>query len=120
MNDSFNHSGNGTPLDNAGDFVPFSEAARLLVVDDEESLRITTAAIFEKEWRLDPRTAIGSRIELGNLWAQHVHRDLVAATVDVGDRCGLREPAATRHLPGARRLPHAPERRAPARPAVRA
>ena len=30
-------------------FIPVSNEARLLVVDDEESLRITTAAIFEKE-----------------------------------------------------------------------
>ena len=36
-------------MDDQGGLVPFSEAARLLVVDDEESLRITTAAIFEKE-----------------------------------------------------------------------
>jgi signal transduction histidine kinase len=48
MSHSFNQSGNGAPLDDAG-FVAFSQAARLLVVDDEESLRITTAAIFEKE-----------------------------------------------------------------------
>src|SRR5215207_10568068 len=43
------HSGNGAPLNDTGGFVPFSRAARLLVVDDEESLRITTAAILEKE-----------------------------------------------------------------------
>jgi signal transduction histidine kinase len=49
MSQSFNQSGNGAPRDDAGGFVAFSEAARLLVVDDEESLRITTAAIFENE-----------------------------------------------------------------------
>jgi signal transduction histidine kinase len=49
MSQSFNESGNGAPHDETGGFVPFSEAARLLVVDDEESLRITTAAIFENE-----------------------------------------------------------------------
>lgn len=49
MSQSFNQSGNGGPLDDVGGFVPFAEAARLLVVDDEESLRITTAAIFENE-----------------------------------------------------------------------
>src|SRR5215213_7138548 len=49
MSQSFNQSGNGAPLDEAGGFVSFSQAARLLVVDDEESLRITTAAIREKE-----------------------------------------------------------------------
>src|SRR5678810_383092 len=49
MSQSFNESGNGAPRDEAGGFVAFAEAARLLVVDDEESLRITTAAIFENE-----------------------------------------------------------------------
>ncbi len=49
MSQSFNQSGNGKPLDEAGGFVAFADAARLLVVDDEESLRITTAAIFENE-----------------------------------------------------------------------
>ena len=49
MSQSFNQSGNGGPRDGAGVFVPLSQAARLLVVDDEESLRITTAAIFEHE-----------------------------------------------------------------------
>jgi signal transduction histidine kinase len=48
MSQSFNQSGNGAPLDAAG-FVVLADAARLLVVDDEESLRITTAAIFENE-----------------------------------------------------------------------
>src|SRR5919205_3987658 len=48
MSHSFNQSGNGAPF-NEGGFVAFSDAARLLVVDDEESLRITTAAIFENE-----------------------------------------------------------------------
>ena len=49
MSHSFNQSGNGAPFDDPGGFVSFSQAARLLVVDDEESLRITTAAIFERE-----------------------------------------------------------------------
>jgi len=48
MSQSFDHSGNDAPL-NAGAFAPFFKEARLLVVDDEESLRITTAAIFERE-----------------------------------------------------------------------
>src|SRR3982751_283799 len=46
MSHSIDHSGNGSPHDV---FVPVSNEARLLVVDDEESLRITTAAIFENE-----------------------------------------------------------------------
>lgn len=43
MSQPINHSGNGSPQD------VLSNGARLLVVDDEESLRITTAAIFENE-----------------------------------------------------------------------
>ncbi len=46
MSHSIDHSGNGSPQDV---FVPLANEARLLVVDDEESLRITTAAIFENE-----------------------------------------------------------------------
>jgi signal transduction histidine kinase len=49
MSQSFDQSGNDAPLHDAGAFNPFSKEARLLVVDDEESLRITTAAIFERE-----------------------------------------------------------------------
>ena len=50
MNHSVDSQGNGmAPRDDAGAFVPLFSEARLLVVDDEESLRITTAAIFEKE-----------------------------------------------------------------------
>ena len=46
MSHSIDHSGNGSPQDVV---VAVSNEARLLVVDDEESLRITTAAIFENE-----------------------------------------------------------------------
>jgi signal transduction histidine kinase len=49
MSQSFDQSGNDSPLNDAGAFDPFFKEARLLVVDDEESLRITTAAIFERE-----------------------------------------------------------------------
>src|SRR6185369_13575758 len=50
MSQSFNQSGNGgAPSNEAGGFPAFADAARLLVVDDEESLRITTAEIFENE-----------------------------------------------------------------------
>jgi len=49
MSQSFDQSGNNAPLNDTGAFAPFFKEARLLVVDDEESLRITTAAIFEKE-----------------------------------------------------------------------
>src|ERR1700752_2184818 len=49
MSQSLDQSGNDAPLDEPGTFVPLFEEPRLLVVDDEESLRITTAAIFENE-----------------------------------------------------------------------
>jgi signal transduction histidine kinase len=67
MSQSFNQSGNGAPFDDAGGFVPFSQAARLLVVDDEESLRITTAAIFENEGYVVDTAASGDEaIDLMN------------------------------------------------------
>ena len=46
MSQSLDPSENGSTKDKTGVFVPLS---RLLVVDDEESLRITTAAILEQE-----------------------------------------------------------------------
>ena len=49
MSHKFDKHGNGGPLEDPGVFVPILSDARLLVVDDEESLRITTAAIFERE-----------------------------------------------------------------------
>src|SRR5688572_33401128 len=49
MSHTFDKHGNGAHLEDPGVFVPILNDARLLVVDDEESLRITTAAIFEKE-----------------------------------------------------------------------
>ena len=49
MNQQLDRTGNKIPLDDGSTIVPLIIEARLLVVDDEESLRITTAAIFEKE-----------------------------------------------------------------------
>ena len=49
MNHSYHHSGHRAPNEDNGTMSVFPNEARLLVVDDEESLRITTAAIFEKE-----------------------------------------------------------------------
>src|SRR5829696_1709505 len=46
MSNSFNHQ-NGSPANDAGVVFPFIRDGQLLVVDDEESLRITTAAILE-------------------------------------------------------------------------
>ncbi|HEX5888101.1 MAG TPA: response regulator [Pyrinomonadaceae bacterium] len=48
MTSSFDHSGNHRSLKEATG-LPLLNHARLMVVDDEESLRITTAAILEKE-----------------------------------------------------------------------
>ena len=47
MSSSVDHRGNGNP-ETSGVF-PSLDQSRLLVVDDEENLRITTAAILEKE-----------------------------------------------------------------------
>ncbi len=67
MSQSFNQSGNGAPFDEVGGFVPFAQAARLLVVDDEESLRITTAAIFENEgYVVDTASSGDEAIDLMN------------------------------------------------------
>src|SRR4029079_12788158 len=68
MSQTFDQSGNGAPLDDSGNaFVSFSQAARLLVVDDEESLRITTAAIFENEgYIVDTASSGDEAIELMN------------------------------------------------------
>jgi signal transduction histidine kinase len=59
MSQSFEQSGNNVPLNDNGGFAPFFKEARLLVVDDEESLRITTAAIFEKEGYIVDTAASG-------------------------------------------------------------
>lgn len=65
MSHPFDHSGNGSPLDDADVFAPLLNEARLLVVDDEESLRITTAAIFEKEgYIVDTASSGDEAIEL--------------------------------------------------------
>lgn len=48
MSSSFDHSGNHRSVKEATG-LPLLNDARLMVVDDEESLRITTAAILEKE-----------------------------------------------------------------------
>ena len=49
MSSPFEPAGNEHPPDEASGIFPLMNHTRLLVVDDEESLRITTAAIFEKE-----------------------------------------------------------------------
>jgi signal transduction histidine kinase len=65
MSQSFDQSGNDAPMDGPGTFVPLFEEPRLLVVDDEESLRITTAAIFENEgYVVDTASSGDEAIEL--------------------------------------------------------
>ena len=65
MSQSFDQSGNDAPMDEPGTFVPLLEEPRLLVVDDEESLRITTAAIFENEgYIVDTASSGDEAIEL--------------------------------------------------------
>jgi signal transduction histidine kinase len=49
MKHSIDPNGAGLPAGESGSALQFSGEARLLVVDDEESLRITTAAILENE-----------------------------------------------------------------------
>src|SRR5829696_1157890 len=61
MSCSYDNRGNGGPLEDAGVFVPVLNEARLLVVDDEESLRITTAAIFENEGHIVDTAASGDQ-----------------------------------------------------------
>lgn len=52
-------------MDEAGAFVPLFQEPTLLVVDDEESLRITTAAIFENEgYVVDTASSGDEAIEL--------------------------------------------------------
>lgn len=52
-------------MDEPGTFVPLYQEPRLLVVDDEESLRITTAAIFENEgYVVDTASSGDEAIEL--------------------------------------------------------
>ena len=55
----FPHSLEETSSDNGGARSAFPKETRLLVVDDEESLRITTAAIFEKEGYVVDTAATG-------------------------------------------------------------
>lgn len=65
MSQSFDRSGNDAPMDGPGTFVPLFQEPRLLVVDDEESLRITMAAIFENEgYVVDTASSGDEAIEL--------------------------------------------------------
>ncbi|HET6975517.1 MAG TPA: response regulator [Pyrinomonadaceae bacterium] len=62
MSQSFDQS---APMNDPGNFVRCFKEPRLLVVDDEESLRITTAAIFENEgYVVDTASSGDEAIEL--------------------------------------------------------
>ena len=66
MSYSFDHH-NDSPVDDNGVFVASLNEARLLVVDDEESLRITTAAILENEgYIVDTASSGDEAVELLN------------------------------------------------------
>src|ERR1051325_4555892 len=65
MSQSFDQFGNDAPMDEPGAFVSLFEEPRLVVVDDEESLRIPTAAIFENEgYVVDTASSGDEAIEL--------------------------------------------------------
>jgi signal transduction histidine kinase len=59
MSHSFDEAGNGSGTSDTIPIIGLSDPARLLVVDDEESLRITTAAILEQEGYLVDTAASG-------------------------------------------------------------
>jgi signal transduction histidine kinase len=59
MSHSFDEAGNGSGTSDTIPIIALSDPARLLVVDDEESLRITTAAILEQEGYLVDTAASG-------------------------------------------------------------
>src|SRR5215468_3785469 len=86
MSQSFDQSGNNAPLNDTGAFAPFPKEARLLVVDDEESLRITTAAIFEKEGYVVDTAATGDEA-IGLL--QKLEYDLVLTDLHMEGGDGL-------------------------------
>jgi signal transduction histidine kinase len=93
MSHTFNHQ-NDSPLDDSGAFVPILNDARLLVVDDEESLRITTAAIFEKEgYIVDTASSGDEAIDLLN----KVDYDLVLTDLHMEGGDGLSVLSQIRH-----------------------
>src|SRR4051812_48760984 len=85
MNHSFQQSGHLKTTDDFGSS-SFHNQARLLVVDDEESLRITTAAILQKEGYLVETAASGD--EAINL-LQKLEYDLVLTDLHMEGGDGL-------------------------------
>jgi signal transduction histidine kinase len=86
MNHTSDHLGNGSRLGDAAVLPLVLDEARLLVVDDEESLRITTAAILEQEGYLVDTAASGDEaIELFN----KTDYDLVLTDLHMEDGDGL-------------------------------
>src|SRR5689334_15926767 len=82
----FPHSLEETSSDNGGARSAFPKEARLLVVDDEESLRITIAAIFEKEGYVVDTAATGDEA-IGLL--QKLEYDLVLTDLHMEGGDGL-------------------------------
>src|SRR5258707_7439498 len=60
MNHSIDQNGSGLPPGGSGSALQFSGEARLLVVDDEERLRITTAVILENEGYIGDTASSGN------------------------------------------------------------
>ena len=86
MNHSFHHSGHQPPSEDNGSMSVFPNGARLLVVDDEESLRITTAAILEREgYKVDTASSGDEAI----LLLQKLEYDLVLTDLHMEGGDGL-------------------------------
>ena len=91
MNHSYHQSGNQQQDDGAS---AFSSEGRLLVVDDEESLRITTAAILEKEgYIVDAASSGDEAIAL----LQKLEYDLVLTDLHMEGGDGLSVLSQIRH-----------------------
>ena len=86
MSGSLDHGGNNNQHEDAASLLPVTDEARLLVVDDEESLRITTAAILEKEgYTVDTASSGDEAIEL----MRHTNYDLVLTDLHMEGGEGL-------------------------------
>jgi signal transduction histidine kinase len=86
FNTIFPQSSEESSFEDNGSKSAFNKEARLLVVDDEESLRITTAAIFEKEGYVVDTAATGDEA-IGLL--QKLEYDLVLTDLHMENGDGL-------------------------------
>src|SRR6476620_8678599 len=97
MSHSFDEAGNGSGGADTIPIIASSNPARLLVVDDEESLRITTAAILEREgYIVDTASSGDEAIAL----LQKLEYDLVLTDLHMEGGDGLSVPSQIRqHSP---------------------